>query len=33
MHVNPYEKAMQGTKYGTIQTLRDNYDHLHSYRG
>ena len=32
--MNPYEKAMQGTQYGgTIQTLKEQYDHLGSYRG
>ena len=33
MAVNPYDKAMQNTPYGTLQSYKDQYDHMGSYRG
>ena len=31
--VNPYDKGMHGMPYGTIQSMKDQYDHMGSYRG
>lgn len=31
--VNPYDRGMQGVPYGNIQSMKDQYDHMGSYRG
>ena len=31
--VNPYDKGLQGMPYGTMQSMKDQYDHVGSYRG
>ena len=34
MAVNPYDKSGMGNiPYGTIQAMKDQYDHMGSYRG